>query len=177
MIHTQRKPHAPPLSQRGVVEDHPPRGTWLAGIPNMTSQDVVDPTIQEADRRAERAKASLLARVELLKHKITDARDKLDLPAQIASHPWPALGVAFALGVAVGVARTGSASPDRVPGKRSLGDVLFAAAAAFGIRLVRDAALGQVGELARQWWTERNGLSPSEARTGRHADLEPFLER
>lgn len=131
----------------------------------MSSEDTVDPTVEEADGRAERAKASLLARVELLKQRVTEAKHKLDVPAQIARHPWPALGVAFALGVAAGLRRKGSVTLDESHGRRSVGDLVLAAAAAIGIRLVRDAAIGQLSELARAWIARSGG------------DLEPFHER
>ena len=124
----------------------------------MTTNDLADPTVQEADRRAERAKASLLSRVELLKHKLSDARHKLDVPAQIARHPLPAVGIAFALGVAAGLRRTGSIGPIGAamgpePG-RSLRSAAFSALAAFGLHIVREIALGQLGQVARQWWAE-----------------------
>lgn len=141
----------------------------------MASEDAVDPTIAEADRRAERAKASLLERVELLKHKITDAKHKLDVPSQIAHHPWPAIGVAFALGVAAGFGRKSSVAEE--PAERTLRDVMLTAAVSLGMRVVRDAVLGQLSDMAKQWWSERSAeLAASEARTGGRADVEPFLE-
>jgi len=147
----------------------------------MPSEDVVDPIVEEADRRAERAKASLLARVEVLKQRVTEARHKLDVPAQIARHPWPTLGVAFALGVAAGFGRKGSASLEEAPPQRTVGDILLAAAAALGIRIVRDAAIGQISEIARAWWIARSGeqagATTSEVEVGQRGDLEPFLER
>lgn len=143
----------------------------------MPNPDVVDPTVEEADRRAERAKASLLARVEVLKQRMSEAKHKLDVPSQIAAHPWPAIGVAFALGVAAGFGRKGSATPSRhAPAKRSVGDMVLTAAAALGIRLVRDAALAQLTELAKDWWIHKTSVAPSEAAAGQRADLEPFLE-
>lgn len=141
----------------------------------MASEDAVDPIIAEADRRAERAKASLLERVDVLKHKITDARHMIDLPSQIASHPWPAVGVAFALGVAAGFGRKSAATAKA--SERTLRDVMLTAAVSLGLRVVRDAVLGQLSELARQWWVRRGSEVPvSEIRTGERADLEPFLE-
>lgn len=140
----------------------------------MTTNDIADPTAEEADRRAERAKASLLSRVELLKHKLTDARQKLDLPAQIAKHPMPAVGIAFALGVAAALRRTGSAMP--AESGRSVRSAAFAAFAAFGLHIVREVAVGQLGHVIRQWWTEASGGSAAQADGGRASDAEPFLE-
>jgi hypothetical protein len=152
----------------------------------MPTTDGADPTIEEADRRVERAKASLLSRVELLKHKITDAKDRLDLPAQIARYPLPAVGVAFALGVAAGLGRRSAvpgsiASPSEAPGARSLRSAAFTALAAIGLRLVREVALGKLSQVARQWWFEHEGASAAggsftEDSASRLRDIEPFLE-
>src|SRR5512140_3681281 len=83
----------------------------------MATHEIAEPTAKEAEaeatQRAEHAKASLLARVELLKHKVTDAGHQLDPRAQIAKHPLPAVGIAFALGVLAGLMRTTSAEPGR----------------------------------------------------------------
>ncbi len=154
----------------------------------MPTPDVVDPTIEAADRRAERAKPSQLDRVEVLKQRVNDAKHKLDISSQIAHHAWPAVGVAFALGVAAAFGRKGSAPATHhhllkvQPKKKTVGDMVFGAAASLGIRLVRDAALGQLSELARQWWTQHGvgpaaGATKSRVATGRTADLAPFLER
>jgi hypothetical protein len=147
----------------------------------MTTNDIADPAAQDAaqdaDRRAERAKASLLSRVELLKHKFTDAKQKLDVPAQIAKHPLPAVGIAFALGVAAALRRPSLPMPV-MPGEsgRSLRGAAFTALAAFGLHIVREVALGQLGQVARQWWAEASGDPAAEAQADRPADVEPFLE-
>jgi hypothetical protein len=126
----------------------------------MSTNDIADPTVQEADQRAERAKASLLSRVELLKHKFTDARHKLDLPAQITEHPLPAIGVAFALGMLVGLRRSPAAAIGASGGIRH---AAVAALTAFGLRLVRNVALGQLAEIAKQWWSEQQAHSERQA--------------
>ncbi|HET9621648.1 MAG TPA: hypothetical protein VFP84_09795 [Kofleriaceae bacterium] len=145
----------------------------------MPSQDTVDPVVAEADRRAERAKASLLERVEKLKHKLNDAKHSLDVPAHIAQHPWPAVGVAFALGVAAGFGRKSPPAPawGKAKETRTMRDMVITAAVSLGMKVVRDAVLGQLTDIAKQWWTQRaNELAVSEARTGQRGDLEPFLE-
>jgi hypothetical protein len=139
----------------------------------MATNDLADQTVREAEQRAERAKASLLSRVELLKHKLTDARQKLDLRAQIARHPLPAVGIAFALGAAAGLRRTGStraAMP--VSSGRSLRSAAATALAAFGLHIVREIALGQLGQVARRWWAEAGSGSAAEAGAPRAAGLE-----
>lgn len=121
----------------------------------------MDPTdadrAHEAEQRAERAKASLLSRVETLKHKLSDAKDKLndakhflDLPEQISKHALPAVGIAFALGVAAGLRRGSSASG----GGEIVRGALWSAFAALGMRALREVAMAQLGRLARQWWDE-----------------------
>ena len=44
----------------------------------MPTDDVVDPSVQEADQRAARAKQSLLARMDMLKQRYTDAKKALE---------------------------------------------------------------------------------------------------
>jgi len=137
----------------------------------MPTNDFVDPTVQEADERAERAKASLLARASALKDKLTDVRDKLDLPAKITKYPLPAVGLAFVLGMIAGRLRTRSAAPP----PRSLTGAAFAALAGFGLRLVRDAALVKLSHAAQDWWTEQHAVRPaSEAQVARAPGGEPM---
>jgi hypothetical protein len=133
-----------------------------------------DPTAQEAEQRVERAKASLLARLELLKQKLNGAKDKLDLRAQIEHHPLPAVGIAFALGVLAGLRRTRAPTPGA--SARPLASAAVAGLAALGLRLMREAALIQLGSIAKQWWSEHDNVSPREARGSQMADIEPFLE-
>jgi len=138
----------------------------------MTTNDTVDPTVQEARRRD--AKPSLRSRAELLTHKLTDAGHRLDLHAQIARHPLPAVGIAFAVGALLGMRRSGGAMP---PGSgHSVRGGAFTALAALGLHLVREVALGQLAQVARQWWSDASGGSASEVADPRTADLEPFLE-
>lgn len=139
----------------------------------MTPNVPPESPVAEADRRVERAKASLLARVELLKHKLDEARHQLDLPAQIAKHPLPAVGIAFAIGALAALGGRSGAPRDAGVEDRSLSAAALATLAAFGLRVVRDLAIGQLGDAAKQWWAEQNGAPPTGPRA---ADLEPFLE-
>lgn len=80
----------------------------------------------------------------------TDHRHAFDLEAPIASHPWPAIGVAVALGAFVGFAtrrpRTGA---------RSLGGAMVAGAGAIVLRLIRSYALEKLAGTAKSWIDER----------------------
>ncbi|HEU4732840.1 MAG TPA: hypothetical protein VFT22_33325 [Kofleriaceae bacterium] len=142
----------------------------------MATNDTVDPAMQEADLRADRAKASLLSRVEALKHKLIGVRHKLDLQAQIAQHPLPAVGIAFALGAALALRRN-----DEAPGTgRSLRSAAMTGLGAITIHVVRELALGQLGHIARQWWAGSHrppeSPGPHMADDARIAEVKPFLE-
>ena len=144
----------------------------------MPPHDVVDPTVAEADQRAERAKASLLSRVDLLKHRFTDATHRLDLPAHIVKHPLPAVGIAFALGVVAGLRRVRPVQTVRSEDvtERSFRGMVLAGLATVSLRVVRELAMAQLGQIARQWWTNREHGSSGEAGGSRLPDVEPFLE-
>ncbi len=147
----------------------------------MDSHDVEDPAVAEAERRAERAKASLLARLDQLKHKVSDAKHQLDVPSQIAAHPLPAVGLAFALGAVAALGRprpVAAAAPEH--GQHSLRNAALTAIAGFGLRVVREVALTQLGNAAKQWWgQQQEQLDPAEreVETSHQAELEPFLAR
>src|SRR5262245_53341621 len=112
----------------------------------MPTQDVVDPSVQEADQRAERAKQSLLSRIELLKRRVDDAKHRFNPQEQIARHPLPAVGAAFALGVIAGLGSRRAGAPGEA--QRSLSGAVLAGIAAIALRAVREAALTQLGHAA-----------------------------
>lgn len=152
----------------------------------MAANDPVDPTVAEADRRVERAKASLLARVEVLKHKLGDVKHQVSAQAQIIKHPLPAIGIAFAVGALIALGGSRRAGP-REAGEqalttlrkdRSLTKVALGALATFGLRMLRELAVAQLGNAAKQWWVEqgRTDGAPREAEASHAADIEPFLE-
>lgn len=120
----------------------------------MPTNETADPAVEEAERRVERAKASLLARVEQLKHKLSEVRETFDLSSQISKHALPAVGIAFALGAAAGL-RRGGARAVRDPDRSGVSGAVLAALGAFGLRVVRDLAIGQLGVVAKQWWDEQ----------------------
>lgn len=140
----------------------------------MPTPDVVDPSVQEADLRATRAKESLLARVEVLKRRFNDAKHRFNPQEQIARYPIPAVGAAFALGVIAGLTRGRSSSSSPSEARSSLTGAAFAGLAAVALRAVREVAMTQLAHAAHQWWTAREGASSPETRGS--PDVEPFLE-
>jgi hypothetical protein len=140
----------------------------------MPTNDVVDPSVQEADLRATRAKESLLSRIDLLKQRFTDAKHRFNPQEQIARYPIPAVGAAFALGVIAGLSRGRAAMPGEA--RSSLTGAVLAGLATVALRMVREVAMTQLGHAAHGWWAAREGTSSAEARSSRMPDVEPFLE-
>jgi hypothetical protein len=114
-----------------------------------TTDPLTDPAIADADRRVERAKASLRSRFEELEQRFTDVRDRLDVPEHIRRHPLPAVGIALALGALAGRA-TRRAAID-APAERSLGGAALALAATLALRIVRELAIAQLGITAKRY--------------------------
>jgi len=143
----------------------------------MATNETTDPAVEEADRRVARAKASLLARVEQLKHKISDARQTFDLASQIEKHALPAVGIAFALGAAAGLGRRGARTVMEA-NRSGAGGALLAALGALGLRLVRDLAIGQLGVVAKGWWDAQQQHRSIDAATlpGRSESPAPYTE-
>jgi hypothetical protein len=143
----------------------------------MPTEDVVDPSVQEADQRATRAKQSLLARMEMLKQRYADAKHRFSPQEQIARYPIQAVGAAFALGVIAGLRRGGSRA---VAGeaRSSIAGAALAGLAAVALRVVREAALTQLAHAAQNWWSEQEGQSARApgAPGPRTSNVEPFLE-
>ena len=119
-----------------------------------------DPAVEDADRRAERAKASLRARVAVLERRLGDVRDRIDLPAQIRRHPLPAVGIAFALGALVGARgrAAGRAAPPLtavlVARPRTLGSMALAVVSVLAFQLLRELAIGHLRRTAERYWSE-----------------------
>ena len=110
-----------------------------------------------ADAPAARAKRSLDSHLDEIGRRVKSARNKVDLRAQIVAHPWPALGLAFALGAfaAVAVRRSARAMQDN-----PIRGALTAGAGAIAIQLLKGYALGQLADAARSWLDERLGGAP-----------------
>lgn len=135
----------------------------------MPRRDITDPFLAGAGRRADRVEDVLRARIELLKRKLDDARGRIDLPAQIRRHPWPAIGIAFALG-----ALAGRSARPRAPATadRPLAGAALTALGSLGLQIIRELAIVQLGETAKRWWTEHGGGSPDHARAAHAVEAE-----
>jgi hypothetical protein len=138
-----------------TVRVEPAQLSTARGLLTSTVMAIDMDPAAEAERRAERAKASLMARLELLKDRFGDARRKLDVPAQITRHPLPAIGIAFGLGLLFGMRRGSRALPAAETG-RTTGGVVVGALAALGLRIVREVAMNQLAQVARQFWAEQH---------------------
>jgi hypothetical protein len=128
------------------------------------ASNTTDSVVAEADRRVERAKASLRARIAVLERRLGDVRDRIDLPEQIRRHPLPAVGIAFAFGALVGGRGrrpTGRAASPAAPAlarkPRTLGGTALALLSALGLQLLRELALRQLRRTAERWWSEHGG--------------------
>jgi hypothetical protein len=121
----------------------------------MPISDPMDPIVAEADRRVERAKASLRSRIGLLERRFGDVRDRLDLPEHIRQHPWPAVGIALALGAFAG--RGGGGTAIAAIGERSRGRATLGMLGRIAFGLVRELALAQLGLAARRWLDRHGG--------------------
>jgi hypothetical protein len=126
------------------------------------ASNTTDPVVVEADRRVERAKASLRARIAVLERRLGDVRDRIDLPGQIRRHPLPAVGIAFALGALVGGrGRRATARPalPAAPGSRprTFGGAALAIVSALGFQLLRELAVGQLMRTAERLLREHAG--------------------
>jgi len=121
--------------------------------------------IEDADRRAETAKASLRSRLHELERRYAEAKDKLDLGARIAQHPRAAVGIALGVGALLGLLGGGRKSV--ADGERTFGGTVMAALGAFAIKMLKDAALHEGAEMAKGWWADR---------TERDASSDPSVE-
>ncbi|HEY0483838.1 MAG TPA: hypothetical protein VGD37_40240 [Kofleriaceae bacterium] len=144
----------------------------------MSRTDITDPYLADAGHEAERAEELLRARVEELKRKFDDVRARIDLSGEIHRHPWPAVGIAFAVGALAGVIRSGARTAAQ---PRSFTRVALGAVGALGLHVVRELAVGQLGRVAKSWLLDQDGGAPDAAdgddvRAPRTANIAPFLE-
>jgi hypothetical protein len=96
--------------------------------------------------------------------RLQDIETREDLSRWIAAHPWQAVGLAAALGAALGLA---SGRP-RV--ERSLAGMTVAVLGATVMRLLKEAAIDQVSDAVRDWVGDRERAASNEPA------LEAFFE-
>ncbi|CAN5811462.1 hypothetical protein BH11MYX3_BH11MYX3_11480 [soil metagenome] len=134
-------------------------------------ETTTESVVREADERAERAKDSLTDRIEELSRRFRGAKNMVDIEAQIAQHPWPAVGVALALGALAGLAGGhGSKEPAL---DRSFGGALLAGVGAVALRVLKSYAFSKFADAAKGWVDERAGTTEKVA--SRDPSVEAFF--
>jgi len=116
----------------------------------------------DPEQQIEEARASLVAHLSELRHRLAAARARVDLPAKIAAHPLASVGAAFALGALLGL--RGGGGRRGGPGEHRFARLAFAALGALAVRVGKELALRGAAEAAHAWWERRQGSS-SEIRT------------
>lgn len=119
--------------------------------------DITDSFLTDSFLAADQREDRVRSRVRLLRRKLEDARDRIDrsLSAQIDRHPWPAVGIAFALGVLAG--RLARRSAPRPTPERSFGGAALGALGSLGLHVLRELAVAQLRRTASRWWSEHGG--------------------
>lgn len=107
---------------------------------------------------------SLSERLAAMRERVETLVQHIDVRGIIAAHPWELVGAAALLGAWVGF--------EKPRGERSkVGQLFVSAAGALAIRLAREAAFRQLGEIAKRWWDETGAASKvgadGEAQAGR----------
>lgn len=129
---------------------------------NPTAPDDTAPEmVADADERATRAKASLSSRIDELGRRFKNAKN-MGIGEKIAKHPWPAVGIAAALGAFAGIASHLGRRDEN--GEHELRHTLVAGAGALLLRLVKSYALGQLGDTAKSWIDERTRMAEPASR-------------
>lgn len=102
---------------------------------------------------------------------------KTKIEARMTEHPWQTIGIAVATGAMLGLL-TGGRRAAPAP-RRGIGGALVAALGAIAMRMLRDAALGQVTGYAREWLGKQDDLRGTATRedlASHDPSIEPFLE-
>jgi hypothetical protein len=101
------------------------------------------------DTEIEEHTAALKERVQERLGQFGRSLKKIDLRTQIVAYPFAAVGIAAAAGAIVGLARP-KPQPGRVTG------ALISALGLIAFRLVREAAVRELGEYAKNYILDRN---------------------
>ena len=81
----------------------------------------------------------------------------MDIRRHIAENPWSSVGFAALAGIWLGA--LGKAREPELP--RGYSEIVFAALGAIALRLVREAALKKMTEIAGDWWRD-HGSHPEQ---------------
>lgn len=109
-----------------------------------------------ADERVERAKASLSSRIDELGRRYKSAKNMGNIAERITKHPWPAVGVALALGAFAGLASHLGKPGEN--GEHKFRHTVIAGAGALLLRLAKSYAMGELGDTAKSWIDERTRM-------------------
>ncbi len=121
-------------------------------------ESTTESVVREADERVERAKDSLSDRIDELSRRFRGAKNMVDIEAQIADHPWPAIGIALALGAFAGLA--GGRRDDAEPApERSMSGAVLAGVGAVAFRLIKSYAFSKLTDAAKGWVDGRAGTA------------------
>ena len=99
-------------------------------------------------------------RFDELRRRLAYAIEQLDLRARVEEHPWELVGAAALLGAWLGFAPPRVKLTEAKTLRGRIADSMLAAIGAIAVRLVREAALHEVGEVAKQWWQDASRGKP-----------------
>ena len=135
-------------------------------------RDINDPLLADI----ERARDDLRSRIDQLRDKLDAVRDRIhriDLSGLIHRHPWPAVGIAFALGAFAG---RRAAPPSRATPERSFGSTAIGAVGTLALHVLRELAIAQLGAAANRWWNAHGGEPLDEVHPAYRTDTRPSPE-
>jgi hypothetical protein len=90
---------------------------------------------------------------------------RIEVRESITDHPFAAIGIAVGVGAILGLARP-------MPERSRIGGLVMAGLSAIGMRVIKEAAMRQLGGMAKDWITGQSGASSSSA-TGSSASFSP----
>ncbi len=123
-------------------------------------------------------KEEINSRIESVKQRFSD----LDIEGKIAAHPLPAVGIALAIGAAIGLLKGlgggGKKVDKEVAAKSTIGGAISGAITALAMRMVKDYALGHLSGYAKSYLGGQQDPVASKREQGasRDASVERFLE-
>lgn len=127
-------------------------------------ETTIDPELREVDQRVAHLKHSLKARVEELGRRLQRVKRDASVKSQITRHAWPAVGVAFAVGMLVAASRrrpraqlAAANTPEHAPPDagssepEGLRHLVVASLGAVALRLIKRYVANQLVAVANNW--------------------------